>query len=149
MPENGKGMGPIRSSKFFEIFSTKIGYLSYPEVDKGGMGVRTPPPPPRRSCTFCLRGLGVQEKWAIEGSPCDCSDDLKFLEFTLDRMRFLKTGDLFFSSFLYVRKNFFYTRYCWKITPQPPTRADLCLWCAPMLAIIIGTFSWWDQNRLM
>ena len=32
----------------------------------------TLPPPPRRTCTFCLRGLGgggVQEKWAIEGSP--------------------------------------------------------------------------------
>ena len=68
----------------------------------------------RRACSFCLRRLGVQEKLAIEGSPCD---------FKNWRPSFLlsQTGP----------EIFFYTTWNggkisdWVRTPSPPSRENV------------------------
>ncbi len=88
------------------------------------MGVRTPT---RRSCTFCLRGLGVQEKLA----SCDCS-------------RVFKIGNIFFYSpnvqkiffTLDIMRNFFLYPFVPPETFLYPTRK----FCVPTSGLHLHPF---------
>ena len=81
--------------------------------------------------TFCPLGLRVQEKLAIKVPLVIAPINGKFLELTLDRVRFSKLV-IFFSTPQQVQKNFFTLDRIEKISggylppSQPQTRADLC-----------------------